>query len=205
MTDSPLQDSKTLEQGDALVVIDVQRDFLPGGALAVPRGNEVIPPLNRYIALFQSQRLPIFATRDWHPPNHCSFVEQGGPWPAHCVMNTAGAEFSPELKLPGNVYVISKATQPEREAYSDFDGGLDAHLKERGIRRLFVGGLATEYCVLATVRDALQRGYAVVLLTDAVRSIDQHPGDGRRAVQEMVQLGAMSAQWRDATIIRQEA
>ncbi len=202
MADGTSRNSFSPAPGDALVVIDVQRDFLPGGALAVPGGDEVIPPLNRYVALFESKLLPIFATRDWHPANHCSFVEQGGPWPAHCVMNSAGAEFSPDLKLPPHVIVISKATQPDCEAYSDFEGGLDAQLKELHIRRLFVGGLATEYCVLATVSDALERAYRVVLLTDAIRPIDQHSDDGRNAEQEMIRLGAVPAHFAETTIIR---
>ncbi len=183
-------------QGDALIVVDVQRDFLAGGALAVPRGGEVLKPLNQYVELFAALGLPIFATRDWHPANHSSFADQGGPWPAHCVMNTPGAEFAAELRLPKNVQVVSKATRPDREAYSDFDEpGLDARLKEQGVGRLFVGGLATEYCVLATVRDALVRRYQVVLLADAVRPLDVEPGDGQRAEQEMIRLGAKRGTW----------
>ena len=184
--------------GDALVVIDIQRDFLPGGALAVPRGDEVIEPVNRYLRLFASRSLPVFATRDWHPPDHCSFAPQGGPWPVHCVAGTPGAEFSRELELPEGAYVISKATEAAREAYSDFSAGeFDERLRRLGVRRLFVGGLATEYCVLATVRDALARGYGAVLLLDAIRSIDVAPGDGRRAVEEMTRLGAVAASWED--------
>ncbi len=196
MADGTSGNSISPAPGDALVVIDVQCDFLPGGALAVPHGDEVIPPLNRYIAMFELRGLPIFATRDWHPANHCSFVEQGGPWPAHCVTNTAGAEFSPDLILPSHIHVISKATQADLEAYSDFEGGLDSQLKDLHIRRLFVGGLATEYCVLATVRDALERNYGVVLLTDAIRAINVQPDDGRCALQDMVQRGAILAAWK---------
>jgi nicotinamidase/pyrazinamidase len=184
--------------GDALVVIDLQRDFLTGGALPVPRGDEVIAPLNRYLRLFEACLLPVFATRDWHPSMHCSFMEYGGRWPAHCVADSRGAEFSPALQLPREVQVISKATQPEREAYSDF-AGTDFHrrLKQCHVRRLFVGGLATEYCVLETVRDALAHGYAVVLLTDAIRPLEVEPGEGRRAEEEMVRLGAEPARWED--------
>ncbi|MEX0676385.1 MAG: isochorismatase family protein [Pirellulales bacterium] len=184
--------------GDALVVIDVQRDFLPGGALAVPEGDEVVGPLNRYARLFAARSLPVFASRDWHPADHCSFVEQGGPWPPHCVAGTTGAQFAPELQLPADVRIISKATQPDREAYSDFsaDDFVD-RLRRQGVRRLFAGGLATEYCVLATVRDALARGYRVVLLVDAIRAIEGRPGDGRRAIDEMTRLGALAANWED--------
>ncbi|MBI3839968.1 MAG: isochorismatase family protein [Planctomycetia bacterium] len=184
--------------GDALVVIDVQRDFLAGGALSVPRGDEVIPVLNRYLKLFESRSLPIFASRDWHPRTHCSFAEQGGPWPAHCVRDSFGAEFPPELQLPSQVQVVSKATEPDREAYSDFAGkDFDDRLQERQIRRLFVGGLATEYCVLETVRDAVARGYAVLLLIDAIRPLNVMPEDGRLAEEEMVRLGAVPIRWED--------
>ena len=184
--------------GDALLIIDVQRDFLPGGALAVPEGDEVIAPLNRYLECFRARRLPVFATRDWHPPNHCSFVEQGGPWPAHCLIDSSGAQFAGRLRLPDDVQVISKASQPDREAYSDFSASdFEELLRRQTVHRLFVGGLATEYCVLATVRDALQRSYGVVLLLDAIRPIDLVPGDGQRAIDEMTALGAVPLSWED--------
>jgi nicotinamidase-related amidase len=177
--------------GDALVVVDVQRDFLPGGALAVPHGDEVLEPLNRYLALFAAAGLPVFATRDWHPPTHCSFIAQGGSWPPHCVMNTPGAEFSPLLQLPGDVEIISKASDPDRDSYSDFgEPTFETRLRELRVNRLWIGGLATEYCVLSTVRDAIQRGFRVLLLTDAVGSLDVHPGDGARAIAEMQREGA---------------
>lgn len=178
--------------GDALLIVDVQNDFLPGGSLPVAQGDQVVPVLNRYIAAFAARRLPVFATRDWHPPQHESFREQGGPWPAHCVAGTAGAAFADTLRLPSDATVISKATVRGEEAYSGFQGtDLDRRLRAAGVRRLFVGGLATDYCVLNTVRDALQRGYAVCLLTDAIRAVDVQVGDGRRAEAEMIRLGAM--------------
>jgi nicotinamidase/pyrazinamidase len=168
----------------------VQRDFLPGGALAVPRGDEVIPTLNAYLHWFASRSRPVFVTRDWHPPNHCSFVDHGGSWPPHCVRDTPGAAFDPRLQLPPGAYVISKATEPDREAYSDFEAdGFEQQLRSLGIKRLLIGGLATEYCVLATVRDALARGFKVTLLSDAIRAID--PLDGQRALAEMLRLGAV--------------
>lgn len=177
--------------GDALIVVDVQNDFLPGGSLSVPRGDQVIPVLNRYIETFSARELPIFATRDWHPPNHCSFKQQGGPWEPHCVAGTHGAEFAPALKLPLQAHVVSKATVAEKDAYSGFDGtDLDTQLRALGVKRVFVGGLATDYCVLNTVRDALARDYQVYLLVDGMRAIDAHPGDGRRAEEEMAHLGA---------------
>lgn len=189
------------QPGDALLLVDVQNDFLPGGSLAVPRGDEVVPVLNRAIAAFEAQQLPVYATRDWHPERHCSFRAQGGPWPPHCVAHTRGAEFAPTLRLPPAASVISKATSADRDAYSGFDDtDLDSRLRAAGIRRLFIGGLATDYCVLNTVRDALRLGYEVMLLTDAVRAVEVQPGDGRRAEDEMARLGArrFSLQGADA-------
>lgn len=177
--------------GDALLIVDVQNDFLPGGALPVPHGDEVIPALNRWIARFRERSLPVVATRDWHPPDHCSFQPQGGPWPVHCVAGTEGAAFASGLRLPEGALIISKATDSDREAYSGFQGtDLAARLRTLGVRRLFVGGLATDYCVLATVRDALDEGFDVVVLREAVRAVDLHPGDGDRALEDMERLGA---------------
>ncbi|NIM71204.1 MAG: isochorismatase family protein [Xanthomonadales bacterium] len=187
-----MRDPVELEASDALVLVDVQHDFLPGGALPVPLGNEVVPPLNGYIALFRSRGLPVFATRDWHPPDHCSFVGQGGPWPPHCVAGSAGARFADDLALPEDVTIISKDTGREQNTYSGFeDTDLGARLRRLGVRRLFIGGLATDYCVLNTVRDALRLGFGVFLLDDAVRAVDVDPGDGRRARKTMLELGAL--------------
>ncbi len=181
-----------IRTGDALLVVDVQNDFLPGGTLAVPDGAAVIPVLSRYLALFHSKGLPIIATRDWHPSNHCSFREQGGPWPAHCIAQTAGAQFPANLQLPPSVFIISKGDDPTQEAYSGFqDTLLHAHLQTVGVTRLFVGGLTTDYCVLQTVRDARSLGYRVCLLTDGTRAVNVRPDDGRKAQEEMVRLGAV--------------
>lgn len=178
--------------GDALVVVDVQNDFLSGGSLAVPGGNAVVAPLNAWLAAFAADGLPVIATRDWHPPNHFSFVAQGGAWPPHCVAGTAGANFAPMLALPPNALVISKATTGEAEAYSGFAGtDLHARLQGLGVKRLFVGGLATDYCVLTTVLDALRLGYAVMLLVDCIRAVDMKPGDGERAIVAMREAGAL--------------
>lgn len=187
-----------LASGDALVIVDVQRDFLPGGALPVPGGDEVVPVLNRYIVPFKARSLPIFATRDWHPVNHVSFRAQGGPWPPHCIQATDGADFPEGLLLPRTAQIIAKATRPNRDDYSDFDDtDFEARLRMAGIRRLFVGGLATEYCVLATVRDALTRGFEVVLLTDAMRALNVKVGDGKQAFDEMIRLGARTMTVKD--------
>lgn len=180
-----------LQAGDAMLVIDVQNDFLPGGSLAVPHGEEVIPVLNRYLYKFEGMHLPVFASRDWHPDKHCSFREQGGPWPPHCVANTQGAEFAMSLQLPLGTTYISKATTAEADAYSAFEGtDLDRQLRELGIKRLFAGGLATDYCVLNTVRDALRLGYRVYVLDDAIRPVEVNKGDGEKARQEMRRYGA---------------
>lgn len=177
--------------GDALLIVDVQYDFLPGGALGVPDGDRVLAPINNAIALFRARGLPIFASRDWHPANHCSFREQGGPWPPHCVADTAGAAFSSDLDLPATATLIYKATRVDEEAYSVFGGtGFEGMLRAAGVRRIFIGGLATDYCVLATTRDACLLGFSVVVLTDAVCAVDVHPGDGERALAEMRQLCA---------------
>jgi nicotinamidase/pyrazinamidase len=180
-----------LKRGDALLAVDIQNDFLPGGSLAVPGGNEIIPVVNRLVERFQAKGFPIFATGDCHPPDHCSFHAKGGPWPLHCVEGTDGALFPPELHLPERVEVIYKATSLEKDAYSGFEGtDLDKRLKAAGVGRLVIGGLATDYCVVNTVKDALKHGYQVLLAVDAIRAVNVQPGDGERAVEEMVRLGA---------------
>ena len=189
-TDQP---ALALARDDALVVVDMQNDFVTG-TLAVPGGAEVIEPLNRAIALFAAHELPVFATRDWHPPNHCSFSAQGGPWPVHCVVGTAGADYVPGLRLAQNAIPVFKATHPEADAYSAFAGtSLAAELRKRNVRRLVVGGLATDYCVINTVRDAIAEGFNVVVLADAVRAVNVHDDDGARAEAEMRRLGARFA------------
>ncbi len=182
----------TLDSGDALILVDVQNDFLPGGSLAVPMGNEVIPILNRYIALFHVHGLPIFATRDWHPPEHSSFLKQGGRWVPHCIAATPGAAFPTSLELPSDIHIISKATHREKDAYSGFDDTqLNTLLKSDGICRVFIGGVATEYCVLNSIKDALQYRYVTFVLEDAIRAININPHNGRHALEEMVHLGAI--------------
>jgi nicotinamidase/pyrazinamidase len=157
----------------------------------VPAGDAVVAPLSIWIARFAAACLPVLATRDWHPPDHCSFRAQGGIWPPHCVAGTAGAQFAAALALPADAGVISKATRPDADAYSGF-AGTDLHdrLQRLGVKRLFVGGLATDYCVLNTVQDGLRLGYAVVLLVDCIRAVDVKPGDGERAIAAMLAAGA---------------
>lgn len=191
-------DAVRLTRKDALLIVDLQNDFLHGGNLPVPEGDEIIPVLNRIIALFSQQSLPVYATRDWHPANHCSFKAQAGPWPPHCVAGSKGAAFSALLELPPNVIVISKATTPEHDAYSGFDGtNLAHHLRAHRIERLFIGGLATDYCVLNTVRDALSLHFKVELLLDAIRPVEVHAGDGQAAIEEMTKLGAEPLRLKD--------
>ncbi|MEM0049597.1 MAG: nicotinamidase [Candidatus Bathyarchaeia archaeon] len=178
-------------KGDALIIVDVQIDFCPGGALPVPEGDKIVPVINEYIRKFKAAGALIVATRDWHPPNHISFRSQGGPWPPHCIQGTRGAEFHPDLRLPEGALIISKATDPLKEAYSGFEGtDLTDKLREAGIKRVFVSGLATEYCVKNTVLDAVERGFETFLLEDAVRGIDVKPGDVERAIKEMLERGA---------------
>lgn len=181
-----------LTDRDALVIVDVQNDFLPGGALAVPLGDEIISVLNEYLHLFTEKGLPIFATRDWHPENHCSFQDQGGHWPPHCLAKTTGAGFAPGLDLPTSAKIVSKATSPGKDAYSGFQGtNLHTQLRSLGVKRLFTGGLATDYCVLNTVKDALRLGYRVNLLLDTIRAVNIKAGDGDRAIASMIDLGAI--------------
>jgi len=188
---SCLEKKYTIESSDALLITDIQKDFLPGGALPVDGGDEIIPVLNEYARRFEDARVHVFASRDWHPANHISFKMQGGPWPPHCVQNTTGAEFSPDLKLPDNVVVISKATNPEHESYSVFDGTNFAHeLKMCEVKRIFIGGLATDYCVVNTVLDAIKLGYETVVLMDASLGINVEPGDVDKAVEAMQKAGA---------------
>lgn len=182
----------TLTDSDALLIVDVQRDFLPGGALAVPDGDAVVPLLNACARQFAARGLPVAASRDWHPPNHCSFKSRGGPWPPHCVAGTPGAAFDKALEFPDDTYLVDKATTPGDEAYSAFEGtDLDAWLIARGVKRLFIGGVATDYCVLQSALDARRHGYDVVLLTDAIRAIDAD--DGARALDALQAKGTILA------------
>ena len=184
--------------GDALIVVDMQNDFFPGGRLAAAGGNEIIRVLNRYLAYFAAHQLPVFATRDWHPLSHCSFQSQGGPWPPHCIAGSDGAALLPDLKLPANVHIISKATSQETDAYSGFTGTqLNELLQSLHIHRVFISGIATEYCVLNTVKDALRLQYITFVLIDAICAINQQPEDGQRALEEMIRLGARPIHYQE--------
>ncbi len=180
----------------ALVVVDVQRDFCPGGALAVSRGDAVVPIINAWIQRAWGEEWPVAVSRDWHPAQHCSFRSRGGPWPPHCVAETPGAQFHPELLVRASVRVFSKGSDPDREAYSAFDGvsevgqPLALWLRARGVNHLYVGGLATDYCVKATVLDALAIGFGVSVLRRGIRGVNVHPGDAEAALKAMRARGA---------------
>lgn len=180
-----------LSPRDALLVVDVQRDFCAGGALAVPAGDEVVPALNAWLGRAAPARSAIVVTRDWHPPDHCSFAARGGPWPEHCVQRSEGARLHPELRIPDGAILVSKGTEPDREAYSGFHGTrLADRLRRGGVERLFVGGLALDYCVRATVLDGLAEGFDVHLILAATRAVEVTAGDAARALAEMRRAGA---------------
>lgn len=187
-----------ITHNSALIVVDVQNDFCPGGALPVPDGAKVVPVLKRYIRKFVEAGRPVYLTRDWHPGAHLSFKLQGGIWPMHCVQGTEGARFHPELSIPSVAVVISKGTDPGKEAYSGFQGTDLVHqLRQREVRRLFIGGLATDYCVKSTVLDAIREGFEVLFLSDASMGVDVKPGDSERAIQEMLREGAIKVTIED--------
>jgi nicotinamidase/pyrazinamidase len=176
----------------ALIIVDVQRDFCPGGALAVANGDEVVPVLNQYMDKVAAEGGQLFATRDWHPADHVSFKARGGVWPPHCIQKTEGAGFHPDLRLPDWTEIVSKGTDPDQDAYSGFQGtDLEKRLRSSGIERLLVGGLATDYCVKSTVLDGLKLGFEVVLLEDASRGVNLLPADSDKAVDQMIREGAL--------------
>jgi nicotinamidase/pyrazinamidase len=175
----------------ALLAVDVQRDFCPGGALGVNGGDEIVPGLNQVINVFEGSGLPTFCTRDWHPPDHISLKSRGGNWPPHCVQGTPGAEFHPALKIPLKAIIISKGTDTESEAYSGFEGtDLEVRLRKLGVDETFLGGLTTDYCVRESTLDALKAGFAANVLEDWIQAVNARPGDGDRAIADMRKAGA---------------
>jgi len=187
----------------ALLIVDVQNDFCPGGSLAVPKGEQIISILNKYLSLFKKNKLPIFASRDWHPEKTKHFKEYGGLWPKHCVENSKGAEFHSKLKLPKETIILSKGMDSEKDSYSAFQA-FDSNgtefinlLKIFGVDELFVGGLATDYCVKSSVLDALKLGFKVKLLIDACRGVDINPTDSQQAIKEMISSGARIVKFKD--------
>jgi len=188
-----------MDKTAALLIVDVQNDFCPGGALPVPNGDRVIEPVNRAIERFAAAGLPILASRDWHLPSTRHFREYGGSWPVHCVQGTDGAAFHPELRLPEETVVLSKGMNPEQDGYSAFEGvsedgrSLQLVLAALGIEHLYLAGLATDYCILFTAREALRNGLAVTVLTDAVAGVDLTPGASDLALNELNYTGARLA------------
>lgn len=188
MTEKQVLDQ--LHQGDALIVVDVQPDFCPGGKLAIEHGDAVIPVLNDWIAAAREKGVPVYASRDWHPAGHVSFEESGGQWPEHCVQDTPGAQYHPDLELPDDAVKISKGTRLDKDQYSAFDDtGLAGHLKERGVKRVWIGGLAEDVCVHATVMDACKAGFETHLIPDSTRPVTAEGGD--KARKEMRDAGAV--------------
>jgi nicotinamidase/pyrazinamidase len=180
----------------ALLVVDVQKDFCPGGALAVPTGDRVVPALNRHIAEAAARGWPVYASRDWHPPVTRHFKAHGGEWPPHCVQNTDGAGFHRDLRLPDSAIIVSKGQAADSHGYSALEGytpdgrTLLAELQERQIDHLYVGGLATDYCVKHSVLDAVRAGLKVTVLADSIAGVDAKPGDSAQAIAEMQAAGA---------------
>jgi len=187
----------------ALLIIDVQNDFCPAGALAVPEGDKIIPNLNKYIKIFSQKKLAIFASRDWHLKKTIHFKKFGGVWPVHCVQNTKGAQFHPKLKLPKGTIILSKGMDPEKDSYSAFQAQ-DANnidflilLKYLGVQQLYIGGLATDYCVKFSAVDALKNAFKVKLLMDAIKGVNLKPNDSEGAIKEMVKKGAKKISLKD--------
>jgi nicotinamidase/pyrazinamidase len=184
-----------LQKGDALLIIDVQTDFFPGGALPVPDGDKIIPIVNEWIAAADAVDIPIFASRDWHPKNHCSFKEHGGLWPEHCVQNSPGAEFHPAIHLPDHTIIINKADTPDFETHSAFEGKtVDGRLpkmvmQQREIKRLWVLGLTLDYCVSASIMHGCQNGYEVHLILAGTRAITVDTG--QEALKKIRKKGAI--------------
>jgi nicotinamidase/pyrazinamidase len=188
--------NEPLEINSALVIVDMQNDFCPGGALAVAGGDEIVPVINGYMALFRGKGLPIIASRDWHPRETKHFEKYGGYWPEHCVQGSFGAMFRAGLLLPPDTPVFSKGMDPDRDDYSALQARNDAgtltefFIKE-GVQALYICGVATDYCVLQTALEGLQLGFSVTVLVDAVRGVDLRQGDSERALEELAATGAV--------------
>jgi nicotinamidase/pyrazinamidase len=184
----------------ALLLVDVQNDFCPGGALPVADGDAVVPIVNRLAARAGALGLPVYASRDWHPPDSRHFAQNGGRWPVHCVAGTEGARLRSDLQLPSTAQIVTKGVGPDDEGYSAFDGtvagrgSLIMDLRARGVTHLIMGGLATDYCVKVSALDARHHGLAVTVVTDAIRAVNVEPGDGDRAIEEMKAAGVVMRQ-----------
>jgi len=186
-----------------LLIVDVQNDFCPGGALGVPEGHKIVPMINKYVRIFSKNKLPIFATRDWHPLRSRHFKDFGGLWPVHCLQNTRGAAFHPDLKFPKDTILLYKGMDPEEDCYSSFSAqdlsgqSLYGLLKRMGIIELYIAGLATDYCVKFTAIDALKQKFKVKILSDAVKGVDLKPHDSEEAIKKIVKMGAKKIRLAD--------
>lgn len=179
-----------LQEGDGLLLVDVQNDFCPGGALPIAEGDQVVPVLNGWIAAARQKGLPVYASRDWHPPGHVSFQGSGGHWPPHCLEESKGARFHPDLQLPESVVKITKGVRFDQDQNSAFDQtGFVARLRSDRVRRLWVGGLALDVCVLATVLDARREGFTVGVIRAGTRPVT--PAGGEEAIGKMRAAGAV--------------
>jgi len=206
MRNNPAQNGKkgeAMKLKKALLVVDLQNDFCPEGALAVPEGDKIIPEINGYLGLFSRAGLPIFATRDWHPEKTRHFRDFGGIWPVHCVEGTKGAEFHPGLKLPTDAILLYKGMDPQEDSYSAFQAkdaegkGFLQILKALKIGEIYIGGLATDYCVKFTTRDAVKKGFKVNILIDAIKGVNLRKDDSENAIKGMLAIGAKKVTLKD--------
>src|SRR3989338_4427706 len=187
----------------ALLIVDMQNDFCPGGALGIKDGDKIIPAINKYIKIFSEKKLPVFASRDWHPKKTTHFKEFGGAWPRHCIQNSKGAEFHPKLRLPKETILLYKGMDPEKDSYSCFQAedqrgmSFSGILKLFGIKELYIAGLATDYCVKFSTHEALKQGFKVKLLMDAIKGVNLKPGDSEKAIKGMVKNGAKKITLKD--------
>jgi nicotinamidase/pyrazinamidase len=181
--------NELLQRGDGLLLVDVQNDFCPGGALPIEEGDKVVPVLNQWIEAAKAKGIPIYASRDWHPVHHMSFEGHGGKWPPHCIQDSEGGLFHPELKLPDDVVKITKGVRFDQDQNSAFDQtGLAEQLKRDGVKRLWIGGLALDVCVLATVLDAGKLGFEVHVILEGTRPVTSE--GGQEAIRTMREAGA---------------
>ncbi len=174
----------------ALIVVDLQIDFCPGGALGISEGDSIIPVINDLIDIFHANSLPVIFSRDFHPVDHMSFTDEGGIWPKHCVKGTEGSDFHPLLKIPSDSRIVNKATEKDREAYSAFDGTeLLQILRNQKVTCIIICGLATDYCVKSTALDGVEEGFRVIVVKDAVRGVEVTEGDIYMAFEKMMNAG----------------
>lgn len=187
----------------ALLIVDVQNDFCPGGALGVPAGHKIVPAINKYIRIFSKTGAPVFATRDWHPVKSRHFKDFGGVWPVHCIQNTKGAAFHHDLKLPEKAVLLYKGMDPDKDCYSAFyaedasGSGLSDWLKRMDVKELYISGLATDYCVKFTAMDAIKHGFKVKILVDAIQGVNLKPDDSEEAIKKITKMGARKIKLAD--------